>query len=188
MEDIKQIIESGIYGNFKAMSYLRFSYRDDSYLDKFIDEYGEDTYKAIRRFKGNTNNKRKRMMKKTKVMLCDDLPLIFGTLTFRNDVLLKTTKETRRRYVARFLKANSMHYVANIDYGKKKGREHYHFLATFEDVKKLWKYGYYKFEFVYADEEDLLKCNKYILKPINHALKETTKKERLIYSRNTDVV
>ena len=49
-----------------------------------------------------------------------DCKIVFGTLTFRNDVLDKTSKETRRRYVARFLNKTTIHYKANIDFGKKK--------------------------------------------------------------------
>lgn len=51
---------------------------------------------------------------------------IFITLTFTDETLKNTSFETRRRYVARYLKANSKNYVANVDFGSKNKREHYH--------------------------------------------------------------
>lgn len=78
----------------------------------------------------------------------DDKLLIFGTLTFTDDVLKKTSKETRRRYVARFLNDNSIHYVANIDFGKKDDREHYHFIALCNSKIEpgTWPYGFDKYK------------------------------------------
>ena len=50
----------------------------------------------------------------------------FLTLTFTDDVLNKTSQDTRRQHVFRYLKSQSSFYVANIDFGSKHGREHYH--------------------------------------------------------------
>ena len=58
---------------------------------------------------------------------------IFGTLTF-NDRALKTSSETRRRYVTRFLNDFDVPYIANIDFGAEKGREHYHFVILKEFI------------------------------------------------------
>ena len=53
----------------------------------------------------------------------------FCTLTFGPEILASTTAETRAIYVKRFLKATFGAYVANLDYGGKNGREHYHAVA-----------------------------------------------------------
>lgn len=44
---------------------------------------------------------------------------IFLTFTFNDATLKATSPETRRRYVARYLKQHSDNFVANIDYGKR---------------------------------------------------------------------
>ena len=71
-------------------------------------------------------------------------PCSFLTLTFTDEVLNNTTEETRRRYVARFLKSISENYVGNIDYGSKNEREHYHAIVEGQDLDLTgWTYGFY---------------------------------------------
>lgn len=137
----------------------------------------------------------------------------FCTLTFRPDVLASTSPETRKTYVARFLKATFGAYVANLDYGGKNGREHYHavgflsgtaldglppkfeallaegykpaFKALGEALAKPWvdKCGFAKLELVKAKDSSRARLAKYQTKLTAHALKETGKAPRLIYSR-----
>lgn len=110
---------------------------------------------------------------------------IFLTLTFKNEVLETTTEETRKRYVARALKTMSKSYIANIDYGKKNEREHYHAIVLAEKVSQdLWAYGNLDWERVRVQQKDSnVKIAKYITKLTNHAIKETVKQNRVIYSR-----
>lgn len=112
---------------------------------------------------------------------------IFGTLTFTDKVLNETTEKERRVMVVRYLKSISNNYVANIDFGKKNHREHYHFLARCDlaSNKEWLKYGACKFERVRNRniENDKVRLSKYIAKLSNHAIKETTKRSALIYSR-----
>lgn len=69
----------------------------------------------------NESKKRKASKVKDKIHeLVMNNNAIFITLTFNNDTLAKTSAITRRRYVARYLKANCDKYVANIDFGAKK--------------------------------------------------------------------
>lgn len=112
-------------------------------------------------------------------------PSLFLTLTFTNDCLSSTSDITRRRYVTRFLKSISNNYVANIDYGKRNHREHYHAVVECEKVDhKLWKYGAINFERItYEDVSDVTKLSKYVAKLTNHAIKETNKRCCLIYPK-----
>lgn len=111
---------------------------------------------------------------------------IFITLTFTDKILAKTSVITRRRYVARYLKANSKNYVANIDFGAKKGREHYHALVDSDiDFSNWYKYGAVKVERVRTSESDLARVSLYVSKLTNHALKVGENAPRLIYSRST---
>lgn len=109
---------------------------------------------------------------------------IFITLTFNDETLAKTSQITRRRYVARYLKDNCSKYVANIDYGAKNGREHYHAVVNSDICFDNWyKYGAIKVERVRKSDTDSQKVSRYITKLTKHALKvENT--PRLIYSRS----
>lgn len=110
---------------------------------------------------------------------------IWLTLTFSPDTLSKTTQETRKRYVARFLKSQSDYYVANIDYGKENEREHYHAVVVgdFVDMSK-WSYGFALTERIKNHKNTPKKLSKYVSKLTNHAIKITTKRSCYIYSRS----
>lgn len=108
---------------------------------------------------------------------------IFATLTFTDDVLNSTSIDTRRQYVFRFLKSVSSDYVANIDFGKKNGREHYHAIILANKIDcKLYKYGAINVKKIHKSSNPI-KLAKYISKLTNHAIKETTKRSAIIYSR-----
>lgn len=110
---------------------------------------------------------------------------IFITLTFTDETLQNTSIETRRRYISRYLKANSKNYVANIDFGAKNGREHYHAVVDKDISFKDWyKYGAINVERVRTQEDDLVRVARYVSKLSNHALK-VVNAPRLIYSRST---
>lgn len=116
--------------------------------------------------------------------------LVFGTLTFKSKVLEKTCERTRARYVTSFLSSQAFHYVANIDYGKKNGREHYHFLAMIEknmDMTK-WNYGSNKIEIVPMIKKDIKATKNYLLKLNNHSYKNSTRQKRIIRDRNENKI
>lgn len=111
----------------------------------------------------------------------------FVTLTFSDEVLASTTKETRRRYVARYLRTQSETYVANIDFGGKYGREHYHAIVDNNCDLKQWKdkYGLINIKRIRNTKDDLNRVKNYVAKLTNHAIKNTTKQaDRLLFSRN----
>lgn len=113
-------------------------------------------------------------------------PCLFLTLTFNDDALERTNALTRRRQVQRYLKSYNAKYVGNVDYGKKNHREHYHALISISKVDhEPWQtYGNIDFERVRLRSEcDSVKLSKYINKLSNHAIKETTKRSALMYSR-----
>lgn len=113
-------------------------------------------------------------------------PCSFLTLTFTDDVLASTSEDTRRRYVARFLKSISQNYVGNIDYGKLNEREHYHAIVEGDQLDlSSWTYGFTKcIKVGYSDIiTDTARLSKYINKLSNHATKKTTKGKKIIYSR-----
>lgn len=111
---------------------------------------------------------------------------LFLTLTFTDKVLSSTDEHTRRRYVTRFLKKYCLNYVANVDYGAKNHREHYHAVVLCENIDhKLWRYGAINFKRINydADTDTINKLSMYVAKLTNHAIKETCKRCYLIYPK-----
>ena len=109
---------------------------------------------------------------------------LFLTFTFTDDVLNKTSSDTRKTYVVRFLKSFGVPYVANVDFGSKNGREHYHAILQMPSINLTqWKYGALNGKIVRNSTDDV-KLAKYISKLTNHAIKETTKRQAIIYSRD----
>lgn len=172
----------------------------------FERKYGSNVLRVCE----NVLNARRRKVKvaKRRVSLSVSLKsAYFVTLTFREDVLANTCEKTRRTYVQRAFKAVGYKYVANIDYGSKNGREHYHgiiepfpfALASWDNGKKHYKdmpdftdwcknYGFVDIRKIGCDHDDVERVCKYTAKLTNHALKKSTLKghkvPRLIYSRN----
>lgn len=112
---------------------------------------------------------------------------IFVTLTFNDNTLNNTTYNTRRTFVTRYLKQYNSEYIANVDYGKQNHREHYHAIIKTNSITfEPWrKYGNINTERIRNKdiEKDNVRLAKYICKLSNHAIKETTKRTSLIYSR-----
>lgn len=155
----------------------------DYWFDSLAHKYGFCALLEADRINHATFERTRRL--KLRVESIISYPSLFLTLTFTNKVLNTTSKQTRRRYVARFLKSITNNYVANIDYGSKKGREHYHALVQVERVDHTtWTYGAINFEVVsYESTDSRDKLSKYIAKLTNHAIKKTTNREHLIYPK-----
>ena len=154
----------------------------------FVKTYGEEAVATAEKINAAKYKRDKRAEEHIENMLWFG-PCVFVTLTFRDDVLNVTTKETRRKYVTRYLKHQSEYYIANIDYGEKNGREHYHAVVSADMVDvKAWPYGAMKAQKVSDGENDAVRIGKYISKLTNHAIKATTKSSRIIYSRKPDLL
>lgn len=122
--------------------------------------------------------------------------VIFVTLTFSDDALVRSTPEHRREVVSRWFKDCCpadpdiyVPYMANIDFGKENAREHYHGLIGCRVPKyqlEFWRNTYGKqvqLETVRCSVHDKHRLSSYVCKMTNHAIKETTKRSHLIYSR-----
>lgn len=127
-----------------------------------------------------------RLRKRIEDMLVSG-PCVFLTLTFNDNTLNTTTEKQRRVLVSRYLKQYQTMYVANIDFGKDNEREHYHACICCERVSHdSWdKYGNIDFKRIRNRniERDKTRLAKYICKLSNHAIKETTRRCSLLYSR-----
>lgn len=193
------IITNGVYENF--LSYKKYLYLLDKsqnnrekYQGYFSDDELDECFKI---YNATRQRKRNNWYELCKwVYAIDKIPryknskILFGTLTFTNETLAKTNPRTRQRYITWFLKDRSLHYIANIDFGKKNNREHYHFVALVDEKLscKDWKYGSSKFQFVALESKDLKRTKNYLLKLNNHSYKDSTKQTRIIRDRNKDSI
>lgn len=113
----------------------------------------------------------------------------FITLTFTDSAFKTTNEKTRRTYVARFLKSTNCPYVANVDYGQKNEREHYHAVIGLSKKTKLdfskrhYLCGAVDSEKIRVNDKSVIRLSKYVSKLTNHAIKETNKRCAIIYSR-----
>lgn len=124
-----------------------------------------------------------RLKKRIRYMV-ESFECCFVTLTFRDDVLSSTSAESRHKYVNRWLRDNFSCGVANVDFGGKNGREHYHAIVPVSRVNHdTWSYGaLYGKTIKCGSRKDADKLSCYVAKLVNHAIKETTCGCRTIYS------
>lgn len=157
---------------------------DTSEIERLMDIYGKEVVSVADALLYGVWKKAQRVKGKTSEIVLTG-SAVFLTLTFTNETLSGTTAETRRKYVRRYLKSQSDVYVANIDFGGKNGREHYHALVCGDVDFKPWHgFGAIKGEKVMASDLDLTRTSKYIAKLSKHAIKKTAGKGvRIIYSR-----
>lgn len=184
---LKEIIISfGVFDDYNRCHKELEVYGNRQPFDDFINSYGWDIFSICRNLRLSKHDKYQRVNKRIYEMLDYCKNPIFCTFTFSDEVLFRTSKDTRRQYVRRFLKSNGCtNFIANIDYGSENGREHYHAIVDREIVKK-WKYGFTWYKKI-SPSDAITKVKKYVVKYTMHALKSTTEKDfkidRLIYSR-----
>lgn len=185
----QSLIDCGLVKQFQRARAKSFFEYDRSELDELEDNVGLDYVNACRKVDDAKRQRVKRCKLRIKGIVFDG-DAIFLTLTFNDEILASTSQETRRRYVTRLLKRYCSKYVANIDFGKENGREHYHAIVqcdkeNAEMVKKAWgkKCGFADFRKVGSQEDDLAKTTKYINKLNGHCFKDSNHMHRVIYSR-----
>ncbi len=161
-----------------------YSFQDlENEIKEFVNLYGYTTFKIANNV-NHASYKRTARLKERIREAVESGSAWFITITFNPETLSKTNEQTRRKYVSRWLKSLTPFYVANIDYGKDKGREHYHAVITSDQrPPKTWSYGFIDILKVATTETDTKRISKYISKLTNHAIKHTTKLKRIIYSR-----
>lgn len=172
-----------------------YTYEEASAIDKAYQEIDNNAWKEAKRINYASYKRTNRLKKRNTTILkygqFKEFYAIFLTLTFEDKVFDKTTSQTRRKYVRRFLKENCIDYVANIDFGGENGREHYHALVLTNHLinNELWKYGIINFKRITKFNKSTDdRIAKYIAKFTNHAIKETCKQHQIMYSRNRKVL
>lgn len=187
--DIKELVELEEKID-KTKDFIELASKElNQYSKEEIEEASKVNYASYKR----TNRLQKKALE-----IIQSQRAIFLTLTFNNQVFDNMSKETRKKNITRFLKKTCSSYIANIDYGAKNEREHYHALVVSRDEKidnkdyaKIFYNSNIDFEKVVVSEaknSDIeatsKKISKYVNKLTNHAIKETTQQNRIIYSKS----
>lgn len=168
------------------LTLINYSFKElENEITNFVNLYGYTTLKVANNLNRASYYRTARLKERIREAVLSGSAW-FITLTFSPETLAKTNEKTRRVYVSRWLKSLTPFYVANIDYGLKNEREHYHAVITSDKrPPKSWSYGFVDILKVKATETDTKRVSKYISKLTNHAIKNTTKSKRIIYSRKT---
>lgn len=159
--------------HYKTLAY------DNYGVDFDIDEYEHYVVKSLN---NNFTQRKNRLRNKIEKML--EQECLFLTFTFE-DKYIDSSVATKRKYVQRMLNDLGVHYVANIDYGKKYERVHFHAVVQIDFIdntdKRLWRYGALKI--LPVKVKNTVALSKYICKLTNHAIKNTTKGNRCMFDR-----
>ena len=188
-----ELLNNGVYYFYKLwcnasnLYYLliTYGYEYPAYLIPYLDYPIEDalTFDELRECKRIFDSQRKRAQRiRERITRMIANQCLFLTLTFTDETLQDTSDTTRRRYITRFLSQFNVPAIANKDFGKENGREHYHAIIQIDKIDySLYDYGAINGIKVVVGNETDLRIAKYIAKLTNHAIKETTKQSRLIY-------
>ena len=179
------------YKGFKIEQEIDKGKKDlQAYYD-FLDNEASPFYRTLegkeaRKINHASNSRTWRLKCRIEFMLASKKAL-FLTFTFTDACLSSTTSETRKQYVRKYCKKWGAYYIANIDFGARKGREHYHAVLVPYETKidySAWNYGAINGEKV-RSINDSKPLARYVNKLTNHAIKDTAKGNRIIYSRFT---
>lgn len=202
--EIREVKESGIDKKYaKIQKYSRLGRPDivQDLLDEIL-EMDANLINNGRKLFNSDKQKRWRLVQRLKWMdylqmdACNkELKILFITLTFNDDFLMSNNSDSQRQAVRRYLSSQCVYYVANVDYGAKNGRRHYHAVALVDGKMdfKPWhdKCGAIHSEQVgksLKEQKQAYRISKYITKLANHAFKDgTLNLERLIYARKSNV-
>lgn len=173
----------------------REEYKNNSYYQKvqqFLQPYFEhypDILIECDKILDSLKKRKQRLNKRLNLMLNTYDTNTFITLTFNDVALNSTSTEQRRLKVRQYLKHFDC-YVGNIDFGKENNREHYHAVVSGKvttELRELYNKLFYgsniNFKKITTSKKSAEKLAKYVAKLTNHALKETTQRQALIYSR-----
>lgn len=191
-----ELITNGIYKNFlQTRKKLYLNGLDYRTIEHYCNFDKIELRECFRIYNANHQRKKNGFNELCKWMFAiqntqtyKDFEIVFGTLTFKDKVLDSTSARTRARYITKFLSNQTYHYMANIDFGNKNNREHYHFIAMIEKKMNLskWKYGGNKVEVVPTTSQDIASVKNYLMKLNNHSYKESTRQQRILKDRNKE--
>lgn len=182
IDKVQRKLSKQIYLSIEDIDKVKMLY--DEWYEKML-FYGSELWIEAKRVNGARYSRNTRLWKRIYKMLCKG-QCIFLTMTFTDYDLSHSTFEDRRRWVRRYLKSQSDYYIANLDFGEKNGREHYHAVILADQVDyNAWnqKHGNINGKKIHAGVDDAKRLSKYVSKLTNHAIKNTAASNRVIYGK-----
>lgn len=147
--------------------------RNENSLPYTIDEIRQDFCRLAE------SERRKHLRIKSIVYDLLQSECLFLSLTFTDEFLNSNNYVNRRRKVREYLNSLGCHYIANIDFGKLNGREHYHAIVQIDKVNhKDYKFGNLDFERITLANES--KLANYINKLVIHSVKDSASGYRIM--------
>lgn len=182
-----EILNSDIPKKCNGWSWLNFYGKgqiDEDYYEDIISLYGTFAFDEGLKINNARYHRAKRLKTKIDKLLSIGLRAVFLTFTFSDSHINDPDRLLRDR-VNRYLRKFCVAYVANADYGEKRGRLHFHAVALINDDIPLskWRWGNLDCKLIKISSDPAVLGN-YINKLYHHAIKETTKRSALMYSRN----
>lgn len=142
--------------------------------------------KACERIGLNEYHRFKKYRKRCEYLFNMKRRLFFLTFTFSNESFARFTENALKRRVLAWLRDNCEYFIANKDFGSENARFHMHALVIakndFIDVSS-WPLGFFFAKVCGKRYKDRLAIEQYIIKLSRHAIKETTKDNRICYCR-----
>lgn len=195
-EEISQVMKDNAISKItkRRKENIFQEYNEDTGQIDFYNKYqqkeadSEELGLEFRLYQGN--KKRRERIKARIERMYQTKKALFLTLTFSDKMFARNcSPETRRRYISRFLKSECSEYLANIDFGKKNEREHYHAVVVPKTIIHFEKYrdlfdSNINAKKIRFDDTSIKFVGRYINKLTNHALKENGFYKRLIFSRD----
>lgn len=132
-------------------------------------------------------NKSSRIRKRLIFLLSHFKCVWFCTFTFSDLYINKSTK-TKRNLIKSVINSHDFKYILNIDYGKSTNREHYHCILATNldfDVNQFFQSHYPCFSLSIQCKtsfNDFKRLSKYINKLVNHCIKSSTSRQRIVYN------
>lgn len=168
-EDLYIVKGISYYDSCKYKSNLLYNYIDLNFYNKIIN------------FNRNLSAKKRRCRAKLNEMCKNFHYVYFMTYQLYDDVLA-LKDETQKKLVSKWLKGKSDMYVLNIDYGAEKGRKHFHAVfGTNDKIPYKSLESNITLELIPNRLDDKERISKYITKLSAHAVKLSTKNQRLTY-------
>ena len=151
-----------------------------------LKELSEPYFAELMRISNADYERSKRLHRRVLEILAAGEKPCFVTFTFNDKAFDRLNPDSRRQAVRRYLSEHCHVYVANIDFGAQNGREHYHAVCDCSPTA-AWDTeldnGFISIEPIRLKDATPVRLAKYVSKLTNHAIKVTTRRTAIIYSR-----
>lgn len=130
--------------------------------------------KAYSNYKSLEYQKRMRLDKRIESYVRSNEGYFF-TLTFKDEFIEKYSEDQLQKFAINWARKHLSSYVGNRDYGDLKGRFHIHIVGIpKKEFVNTWWCGALNFEKIYNEKHKAIR--NYILKIVNHAVKQSASK------------